>query len=357
MTRLLLVVLVGTAPMIAQICGPGQTFLKNDILPQVPTVSPVYVIQGLCEGEACGAVFDVTSVGSAVRINQASVGFFNLFNGNGVTAAVDLEFFDGVTFAGSVATLGPSLFRWSTATGLSLQVASSAVNTSPDLSQFNIIATSGKIVCAWWMDFTTSAGSCAFGYSTNFSADTAGTCTPQKNLLYIQNVGWRDPATLIVPLPPFGFPGPMCPQYFQGNWIMRMCVEPAMPMAPPAVLSILGPTTPPPGFVLTLQYSSPGDPGQAYICGVSLGTSPGIPWPPFGTVPLNDDFALQFLLPDIFEQPGAPTNICAGFVGALNGSGLAFGNFVVPPASGLTVYFAFVTLNGHISNAASITIP
>ena len=149
---------------------------------------------------------------------------------------------------------------------------------------------------------------------------------------------------------------PICPFFYSGNWVIRACVEPTAPPAPPAVLQVLGPLTPPSGFVLTLQYSSPADPGQTYLCGVSLGTTPGIPWPPFGVVPLNDDFALQFLFPDILEQPGAPTDICAGFTGTLNGAGTAFGNFTVPPAPGITLYFAFVTLNGRISNAASITI-
>jgi hypothetical protein len=363
MRRLLLASIVFATPLAAQFCGPGQTFFKNDNLAQDPTgVGTVSVIPGLCEGEACGAVFNVASVGPAVKLNMAAVGFFNAGSASGITAAVDLEIFDGVTFAGSVANLGPSVFRWSNATGSSLQVSTNGINTSPDLSSYNIVVTSGKLVCAWWMDFTTSLGSCQAGYSTNFATDYTGVggCTPQRNLMYIQTpaLGWRDPATTQVTTIIFGVPVtvPLCPSYYAGNWIIRVCVEPTAPPTPPSVLSILGPTTPPPGFVLTLQYSSPADPGQQYVCGVSGGTSPGIPWPPYGTIPLNNDVALQFLFPDIFELPGAPTNICTGFAGVLNGSGLAFGNFSVPPVPGVTVWFAFVTLNGHISNAQSITI-
>jgi hypothetical protein len=358
----LLVLAICLAPASAQVCGTGQTLFKNDNLPAVPAGPvAVSVVPGLCEGEACGAVFDVAALGPAVKLNLASTGFFNAGGANGITAAVDLEVFDGVTFSGTnlmIANLGPSLFRWSTATGSSLSVASHAINESPDLSSFNVVATSGKLVVAWWMDFTTAPGTCATGYQTNFGTDNTVfqlTCSsavtpPQKNLIYILGQGWRDAARAVVN----GIP--ICPFFYSGNWVIRACVEPAAPPPPPTVLSVLGPSNPPPGFFLTLQFGSAGDPGQTYVCGVSLGTTPGIPWPPYGTIPLQDDFALQFLLPDILEQPGAATNLCTGFTGVLGPAGIAYGNFHVPPASGVTVYFAFVTLNGHISNAAGITI-
>jgi hypothetical protein len=300
------------------------------------------VFTGLCDNDAVGAVFNVAPVGSAVKINQASIGYIHAFNIPGVVAAVDFELFDGVTFAGNVPVMGPSIFSYSNATGGNLQVQTSAINTSPDLTPFNIVATSGKVVCAWTMVLTTAPGSCQFGYLANFATDLAG-CTLQKNLLY-NSLGntWVDMAAVYC-------------QQLPGNWIMRLCVEPV----PVATISVLPGPPPTAGAFQTLQYSSPLDGGQQYICGLSLSTTPGIPFPPYGTVPLADDFALQYMLPDIFEQPGAAQNWAINFTGALSPAGLAYGIFQVPPVpgiSGIQIFFAFVTLNGRISNAASITV-
>jgi hypothetical protein len=303
-------------------------------------------------------VFDTTSLGSSVRVNLAAVGYFSTVGANGVTAVADLEFYDGVTFSGpngSVANLGPLLFSWTTATNTSIQLTSHAINVSQNLTSFNIVSTSGKLVCVWWMDFNPLAGTCPTGYSINFGTDyTGGSCAattpPGKNLMYILGDGWRDASKATVSTP-FG-QVPICPIAYAGNWIIRVCVEPT---APPAVLTVFGPPLPPPGFPVGMQFSSPADPGAGYIAGVAFGNAPGIPWPPFGTVPLNDDFVLQFLIPDILEDPFAPTNIVTGFTGTLNGSGLAYGTFYVPPVTGYTLYFAFVTLNGRISNSASVS--
>src|SRR5262245_60835212 len=135
MKRLLMVLLCTSSTGFAQVCAPGQTLLRNDTLAPVPsTVSTVGMFSGMCDNEAIGAVFNVAPVGSAVKINQASIGFVALLGASGFTAAVDFELFDGVTFAGNVPVLGPSLFRFSTATGSNLQVQSTAINTGPDLS-------------------------------------------------------------------------------------------------------------------------------------------------------------------------------------------------------------------------------
>jgi hypothetical protein len=357
MRRFLILASLLASSCLAQTCNTGQILLKNDNLPAVPSgPTPVSIIQGLCEGEACAAVFNTTGLG-AVKVDAASVAYINAGNASGIQAAADLEFFDGVTFSGATANLGPSLFRWSTVTGSSIGLLSSGINIGPDLTSYNIIATSGKLVVAWWMDFNPQGGTCAAGYTTNFATDYGGgggfscnpTITPQhKNLLYIAGQGWSDASLATVQ----GFP--LCPIYYAGNWIIRVCVE------QPPVLTIFGPPTPPAGSYLTLQYQSVNNPGAAYICGLSLGTTPGIPWPPYGTVPLNDDFALEYMLPDIFEQPGAAQNWAINFTGSLNASGLAYGTFQVPPVSGIsgiTIYFAFVLQNaGRISNAASITV-
>jgi hypothetical protein len=207
------------------------------------------------------------------------------------------------------------------------------------------------------MDFNPQGGTCPTGYQTNFATDYAGgggfTCSPtitppQKNLIYISGQGWRDASKATVS----GIQ--LCPFYYAGNWIMRVCVEPT---APPATITYYGPPTPPPGLPVSFGFSSPADPFGNYVCGISLGTTPGIPFPPLGTIPLNDDVALQFLLPDILEQPGATQNWAINFIGALNASGTAFGTFVIPPATGITLYFAFVVLSppGRISNAVSLS--
>jgi hypothetical protein len=362
MRLLLMILLVSAAPALSQTCNAGQTLLKNDNLPAVPPPGPttVSVIQGLCEGEACGAVFNFASVGPSIKVNLASVAYINVGGASGIQAAVDLEFFDGITFSGpnqSVANLGPSLFRWSTVTGSSIGLVSSGINASPDLSQFNIVATSGNLVCAWWMDLNPQGGTCPTGYQTNYATDYTGgggfTCSPtvtppQKNLIYIQGQGWRDASKATVS----GFP--LCPIYYAGNWIMRVCVEPT---APPAIITYFGPPNPPMGLPVSLGFSSPSDPGGSYVCGISAGTMPGIPFPPIGTIPLNDDVVLQYMLPDILEQPGAAQDWAINFTGLLNASGTAFGTFVIPPVTGVTVYFAFVVLSppGRISNAVSLS--
>ncbi|HKB16903.1 MAG TPA: hypothetical protein VKF62_12620, partial [Planctomycetota bacterium] len=212
----------------AQTCSPGQFFLKNDNLPAVPTgPTAVTVIQGICEGEAAAAVFDVGAIGAQVKVHSAAVGYVNAGGANGIQASADLEIFDGVTFPGGIPTLGPSLFKWSTATGSSIGVTSSGINLSPSLSSFNIVASSGKIVVAWWMEVNALAGSCPAGYTTNFATDATCSglfcsCTAgsQKNLIFIQGQGWRDAATATV----LGFP--LCPGFYNGNWLIRACVEP-----------------------------------------------------------------------------------------------------------------------------------
>jgi len=355
MRRFLILLALGAIPVSAQVCNTGQVLLKNDNLPAVPSgPTTVSIIQGLCEGEGCAAVFNTQSLGP-VKLANASVAYINAGNANGIQAAADLEIFDGVSFSGATAILGPSLFRWSVATGSDIGLTSSGINIGPDLSSFNVISTSGKLVVAWWMNFNPQGGTCATGYTTNFATDFTGgggffcnpTITPQhKNLLYISGQGWTDAALANIG----GIP--LCPIYYAGNWIIRACVE------QPPVLQIFGPP-PSPGSFQTLQYSSVQNPGAQYICGLSLGTSPGIPWPPYGTVPLNDDFAFEYMLPDILEQPGAAQNWAINFTGVLNPSGVAFGTFQVPPLggiSGVQIYFAFVLTSGQISNAASITI-
>ena len=96
---------------VAQTCQSGQTLLKNDILPAAGGGSAaVSVIQGLCEGEACGAVFDTSALGSSVRVHTAAIGYFNAGGASGIQAQVNLKIFDGITWSGGIPTLGAEVF-------------------------------------------------------------------------------------------------------------------------------------------------------------------------------------------------------------------------------------------------------
>ncbi len=354
---------LAAAYVTAQSCGAGVTLLKNDSLPAVPGGSfPVSVIQGLCEGEACGAVFNFTSVGAAVRVKAAAVGYVNVASANGIQASADLEIFDGVTFSGAVANLGPRIFSWSTVTNTSIGLVSSGINTSPDLTSYNIVATSGKLVCVWWMSLNPLGGTCPTGYQTNFATDNSSglsfTCDPlitppHRNLIFIQGQGWRDASLANVG----GIP--LCPFYYAGNWLMRACVEPVV-TTPPFTLQVFGPPNPPPGAFLSVQFSSPSDANVGYVGAVACSNTPGIPYGN-GIIPLAFDGCLQLLLPDILEQPGAPTSFITGFTGTLNGTGVAFGTLQLPPqipaGQNFPVYLAAITSSGKISNGVLVTVP
>jgi hypothetical protein len=212
----------------AQNCAPGQSFLKNDVLPANPGTASVSVIQGLCEGEAAGCVFDVTAVGAQVKLKSAAVGYVQAGGVNGTQALVNLKVYDGITFPGGIPQLGPEVFDFEAATQGSIGVTSSGINTV-DLVNFDIPISSGKMVVTWWMDFN-PIGTCPTGYAANFATDypsgVANCNTHQKNLIYIQGTGWRDASTATVS----GFP--LCPLYYAGNWMMRACVEAGGPTTP-----------------------------------------------------------------------------------------------------------------------------
>lgn len=221
--------LVAAAPALrAQGCsGSGQIFLKNDNLPDIPGTQTVSVIPGMCEGEAMGCVFNVVGqqFSSEVKVNMVAGAYINVANASGISAIVNLKIYDGVTWAGNTPVLGPEVFDFETDAGASIQFTSSGINTV-DISNFDVRITSGKLVVAWFMELQTAPGSCASGYQTNFATDNtapacAGACSPvQKNLIFIQGQGWRDPMTATVS----GFP--ICSCYYAGNWIIRACVEP-----------------------------------------------------------------------------------------------------------------------------------
>jgi hypothetical protein len=212
----------------AQICASsGDIFLANDGLPQVPGQQTVTVIPGLCDGEAIGCVFDVSSqeFSNEVKVNMAATAYINVASTPGIAAIVDLEIYDGISWNGNIPTLGPLVFEFEAATGSNLQFNSSGINTV-DLSGFDVRCGSGQLVVVFEMLFNTASGSCASGYSTNFATDNAlpacgAPCTPlRKNLIRIAGQGWRDPMTASVQ----GFP--LCSCFYSGDWILRACVEP-----------------------------------------------------------------------------------------------------------------------------------
>jgi len=231
-SALLVAAVLALAPQVpGQICGSGQVLMKNDTLPAVPTGGETTsVIQGLCEGEAAGCVFDVSGLGSAVTVTKASVGYINVGGAGGITASANLVIHDGITWNAGIPTLGPVVLDWGAATGSSIQLTSSGINEW-DLGAFAPTITSGTLVVTWHMEVNLLAGNCGSGYTTNFATDYAGggsPCSPtKKNLIYIQGTGWRDPATVKL-----GGVISLCPQYYAGNWIIRACATSAGPTGP-----------------------------------------------------------------------------------------------------------------------------
>ena len=200
-----------TAGASAQSCpGVGQTFWKNDTLPDVPTGPiSVSVIPGLCEGEGAATVFNLIPGSPLQKMTQVVVPFGSAGGASGATAAVNLQIFDGVTFSGpqNTPTLGPLVFDLSTATGSNLQVTSTALNAF-DLSSFNVTVGAsglGNFVVAFIMEINPN-GSCATGFTSNFFTDNSQVgffcnpvITPEKtSLMLIQGQGWTDGAKATV---------------------------------------------------------------------------------------------------------------------------------------------------------------
>jgi len=214
----------------AQFCGAGESFFKNDDLPQIPPGSAtISIIPGLCEGEAIGTVIDVSSLGSSAVIESASVGYFNVAGAGGIQAEANLKIYDGISWAGGLPSFGPLVFDFNTAAGASVGLTSSGIN-QVDVSAFGPTVTSGTAVIVWEMLSNPLGGSCSSGYTTNYSTDYAGGgggCSPpQKNLIYILGQGWRDVTTAKVSI--FN----LCPMFVAGNWIVRICASGGAPTGP-----------------------------------------------------------------------------------------------------------------------------
>lgn len=215
-----------SAPVVAQSC-PGDNFWKNDILADVPGGAvPTAVIQGMCEGEAAAQVFYLDPGQQRQKINKVSVGFGHVTGSGGFNATVNVEIYDGITWNGNTPILGPKVFDLNDDTASSMQVLTHGLNEL-DLSNFDIIVGDGTnaFVVAFRMNINPN-GTCGGGHPANFLTDASSTasCTtvPQTSLMFITGEGWVEPRTFL-----FGGIIALCPNFYNGNFLIRACTEDA----------------------------------------------------------------------------------------------------------------------------------
>jgi hypothetical protein len=357
-------------PTGAQSCwpcpGPGEVALQNDTLAPIIGSQPISVIQGLCDGEACGAVFDVSAVGPVVKVNCAGCPYGGAAAGN--QALVELRIYDGVSWSGGIPLLGPEVWNSTTALGINIQVTSTGVSFF-DLSAYNVTVSSGTLVIAWFMGFNGDpAGSCATGYPHNFFTDNStaspfATCDPlitppMRNLIYIQGQGWRDATNAVVS----GFP--LCPAFYAGNWAIRGCVENAAPSNPRQLQVQTNPISWG-GFSFVTFTTPTSDVGNLYAAVVSLAATPPTPTP-WGIFPLptiGDPLAEWWL----FSGDPARLTLFQGFSGVVPPGGVAPGTISLlglggqglPPLGLHTAFMTFDPVAGAatgFSDAVSIAI-
>lgn len=231
------------APVAAQGC-PNGTFWKRDALPVAPTgLTAVSVIQGLCEGESAGVVFEMPANMPVQRITQVVAPWGAALGVGGFQAALDVEVYDGVSFSGAVANMGQLVFSLSAQATANMQVQSHSLNTL-DTSTYDIIVGAApptgnppvrRFAICFRVDLNLHpSGTCATGYPANFFTDNSQpptfpfacnpVTTPQRtSLIQIQGQGWRDAALATVS----GIA--LCPIYYAGVWCIRCCSEDAFP--------------------------------------------------------------------------------------------------------------------------------
>ncbi len=215
----------------AQNCAVvSENFWKNDTLPQVPA-GPLAtaIIQGLCEGEAAAQVFTLGVGQPLQKINKVAIGFGHPLGASGFNANTDVEIYDGVTFNGTQAILGPKVFDLNDDLQSDMQVVTHGINEL-DLSGQNIVVgndPSRKFVIAFRMSINPN-GDCPSGFPINFFTDYDGlstgcTTTPQTSLIDSPDFGgWVDASTAQL----LGFN--ICGGFinaFNGNWVIRACSE------------------------------------------------------------------------------------------------------------------------------------
>jgi len=261
----------------AQICSsPDATFWKNDTLPQVPSgAETISIIPGLCEGEAAGMVFTLGPSDPLQEIEKVAVGFGDQLGAGGFNATVNVEIYDGVTWSGGIPTLGPKVFDLNADTGASMQVVSTGINELDLSSQGIVVGGTGTFVLAFRMNINPN-GNCTTGFNANFFTDGqgGGSCTtiPMTSLIDIQGQGWRDASTATVG----GFP--LCPLFYNGNWVIRACTNDAGGGPPPFEdlgcelagdfsPALDGTGDPSPGGSFTLEFTGmpPGTTGTMFV--------------------------------------------------------------------------------------------
>jgi hypothetical protein len=228
----------------AQGCVGSGTFWKRDTLPITPTgLAAVSVIQGMCEGESAGVVFEMPATMPVQRITQVVAPWGAALGVGGFQAALDVEVYDGVSFAGANVNMGNLVFSLSQAATANMQVQSHALNTL-DTSTYNIIVGAApptgspavrRFAICFRMDLNLHpTGSCASGWPANFFTDNAQqptfpfSCNPaitpaRTSIIEILGQGWRDASLATVT----GIP--LCPIYYSGTWCIRCCSEDAFP--------------------------------------------------------------------------------------------------------------------------------
>lgn len=349
-TAVIFLAVLGLVPVAAQSCATGtDTFWKRDALPAVPSgLTAVSVIQGLCEGESAGVVFEMPAGMPPQRVTQVVAPWGAAGGIAGFSALLDIEIYDGVSFSGATVNMGTRVFSLS-GTGANLQVASHGLNVQ-DLTAFSNIVVGNaaptgsppvrRFAICFRVDINNHpTGSCASGWPANFFTDNAsnpfGPCnniiTPLRtSIIEIQGQGWRDAALATVS----GFP--LCPLFYSGVWAIRCCTRNAAPPNPFQILP-LSPLPAASPSTMILQFQAAPAIGYPYIAAASLATSPGIPTP-YGTINLAPDGLFQYSLT-------TPNPYFLNFQGVIGATGTGTGLVNIPAGvNNLILYFAFVVV-------------
>lgn len=270
-----LCLLLAAPHLTAQGCAAGSdTFWKRDTLPITPSgLTGVSVIQGMCEGESCGVVFEMPANMGVQNITQVVAPWGAAGGVPGFSALLDVEVYDGVSFTGATANMGTLVWSLSGSLSSNMQVQSHGLNvldTSTYDIKVGIAPPNGspavrRFAICFRCDLNNHpSGTCATGYPANFFTDNAQaggfTCnnviTPQRtSLIEIQGQGWRDAALATVS----GFQ--LCPLYYKGIWAIRCCTRDAYP----ASYTTLGPGCAGTLPVSTLQAVSMPRIGQSFL--------------------------------------------------------------------------------------------
>ncbi len=238
-----LCLLLPTTQLAAQGCATGSdTFWKRDTLPITPTgLTGISVIQGICEGESCGVVFEMPASMGVQSITQVVAPWGAAGGVPGFSALLDVEVYDGVSFSGATANMGTLVWSLSGSLSSNMQVQSHGLNvldTSTYDIKVGIAPPNGsplvrRFAICFRCDFNNHpTGTCATGYPANFFTDNAqagglscnNVTTPQRtSLIEIQGQGWRDASLATVS----GIQ--LCPFFFKGIWAIRCCSHDAYP--------------------------------------------------------------------------------------------------------------------------------